>query len=208
MKKYIYILLILSCLLVKAEEPEILLTAYNTASIDGFISPMEVEKDTAEILIKRAQLPATETLYIVIVSGGGDIDSAAQLSFLINNLPNVSLICKYCASAASAIFVGSKTPRLVIKKSNLLMHHMFNPKFTIKEAKNYKYIKEFIRVSDLFDSIYYSTMKISKKEYEKKIDNKDWTTDMKESLKNHLADKAVKLKCDKSVQHLFPDTCS
>ncbi len=196
-----------------AKPPEVVeLNRLNTYVWSNEVSPVTTDEFIAALIGKRVLLDRVNPyakLYIVIVSGGGSYEHALAMKRLISQIPYVTLICKYCASAAGFIFATTPgTERLAIKKSQLLMHEMYLPHFTAENAKNPSIAKDLIKSSDEFNAAMYTKIGISKAEYEKKIINKEWNLYGEDLVKNKLADKLVNIKCDTYVNTLAPDTCS
>lgn len=194
-------------------KPEVVeLNRLNTYVWSNEVSPVTTDEFMAALIGKRVLLDRVNSyakLYIVIVSSGGSYEHALVIKKLIEQIPYVTLICKYCASAAGFIFATTPgTPRLAIKKSILLMHEMYLPKFTAQHAKNPAIAEDLIKSSDEFNAAMYTKIGISKAEYEKKIINKKWNLYGEELVKHNLADKLVTVKCDAYVNTLAPDTCS
>jgi len=187
------------------------LTGVNTYVFSNEINAVTTDEFISALIGKRAILDNVDpkaTLYIVIVSGGGEYYNAVLMKELIAKVSNVTLICKYCASAAGFIFGTTSVPRLAIKKSIVLMHEMYIPKLTANNAKNPALLNSLIKDSDAFNLALYSKIGISKEEYEKKIINKEWTLYGEDVVKYKLADKLVTIHCDGYVKQLAPDTCS
>ncbi len=188
------------------------LNRLNTYVWSSEITPVTTDEFMAALIGKRVLLDRINPyakLYIVIVSGGGSYEHSLAMRRLIPQIPYVSLICKYCASAAGFIFGTTPgIPRLAIKKSQLLMHEMYLPHFTAEHAKNPSIARDLIKSSNEFNKALYEKIGISKAEYEKKIIGKEWNLYGEELVKNNLADKMVTIKCDEYVKQLAPDTCS
>ena len=184
------------------------LNIHNTAFISEEITPLSLEKDANYLIQKRVMLPADEILYIVIPSAGGQYRVELQLSRFIELMPNVVLICKYCASAAAALFVESTHERLVFKKSQVLMHEMYYPHFTAEMGKNPQYIESLASDSDDFNKVFYSRLKMSRKAYERKIMNTEYSLFGLNILKKGLADEYVLLSCDYDLSRILIETCS
>lgn len=196
-----------------AKPPEVIeLNRLNTYVWSNEVSPVTTDEFMAALIGKRILLDRVNPyakLYVVIVSGGGSYEHALVMKRLISQIPYVTLICKYCASAAGFIFATTPgTERLAIKKSQLLMHEMYLPHFTAQNAKNPAIMKDLIKSSDEFNAAMYTKIGMSKADYEKKIINKDWILNGDELVKHKLADKLVNIKCDVYVNTLAPDTCS
>lgn len=190
---------------------EVELTRVNTYIFSSEINLVTTDEFMAALVGKRILLDSIDpqaTLYVVIVSGGGSYESSLLMKTLIEKVPHVTLICKYCASAAGFIFGTTPVPRLVIKKSILLMHEMYLAHYTAKQAMTPSIAKNLIKSSEEFNKSMYTKLQMSKEDYEKKIVDKEWNLYGEEIVKNHLADKLVTIKCDYYLKQLAPDTCS
>ena len=194
-----------------AKPQEVELTRVNTYVFSSEINPVTTDEFMAALVGKRVLLDSINPqapLYIVIVSGGGSYENSLVMKRIIEKVPNVQLICKYCASAAGFIFGTTPVPRLAIKKSILLMHEMYLAHYTAKNAANAAIARNLIQSSEEFNKAMYTKLQMSKEDYEKKIVDKEWNLYGEEIVKNHLADKLVTVKCDYYIKQLAPDTCS
>jgi ATP-dependent protease ClpP protease subunit len=144
---------------------------------------------------------------VVIVSGGGQYGEGVRLMNVINSVPNTTVICKYCASAAGMVFGASTSRRLVIQKSELIMHEMFMDHITAN-MMGPNLANSLKKSSDEFNQIMYSKIGMSKADYEKKILNTEWILDGIDIVKFHLADEFVRLDCDDILKYILKDTCS
>lgn len=187
------------------ELEKIELTVKNIAYISETIDKTTALSDIKSIAGSRLMLPMDKTLYIIIASYGGDIDAAYAIERSISVLPNVKVICTYCASAAGHIFLASDVPRLVVKNSKMMMHEV---KQTMTAAECTKdRIEAFKKDSDDFNKIFEQKLGLTSKEYCLKIKDTNWTVDSAEMLKLGLADKLVSVKCDDFVKQIAPNTC-
>ena len=182
------------------------LSAANTAYTSEVINAFTVEKDLAHIILKRAMLPQDQTLYVVIVSGGGNVKMAYKMASVLNSLQNVSLICQYCASAAGALFELTDLPRIVVSGTNMMMHEMYLGRFTARHITA-AVLEDLKEQTEYFNAIFWTRMKMTKAEYEYRIAGKDWTVEQKEMLKRNLADELVKVKCTEEIKQILPNTC-
>lgn len=192
--------------------PTVELNRYNTYVFSEEINPVTTDVFVAALVGKRIMLDQAlgrdAMLYVVLVSGGGLYDNSLIMRNALRKIPNVTLICKYCAYAAGFIFISTGVPKLAIKKTIMLMHEMYLPHVTAKHTLNAGMLASLRRSSDEFNKAHYTVIGISKEEYEKKITDKEWTVRGAELIPLHLADKIVKLNCDQTVKFLAPDTCS
>lgn len=184
------------------------LTGENTIIFNTEVTGVSVDVFMKATLGARQMLAPTKTLYVLIVSGGGEYESGKNLLGFFKLVPNTQMICKYCASMAGAIFVESGVKRLVIPKSQLLMHEMYYPHFTAKMGENPSYITSLKKDSDDFNKFFWSRIPMTKEAYERKILNTEWNLYGQEIVNNNLADELVDIKCDAYVQRLAPDTCT
>ncbi len=91
-----------------ADREKIKLTGHNTVLFDATIDDSSIDTSLAALTGKRLTLPLSQTVYILIASGGGNY--AASLKFIeaVKYFPNLKMICKYCGSAAGMIFATAK----------------------------------------------------------------------------------------------------
>lgn len=210
MKKLVTFLLFLSLSIPAfAKSPEMIeLTGRNTIILNTVIDDTTADTFSAAVVGKRVMLgDETTPLYVIIVSGGGQYGASLKFKKLFEVIPGISLICKYCASAAGMLFVTHKGPRLAIKKTVVLMHEMYLQHATIKDVMNNAEMRMFYQQNEDFNKMHYSIIGISRDEYEKKIVGKEWIVEGEETVKLHLADKVVKIHCDAYISMLAPDTC-
>lgn len=192
----------------KSKPRTIFLHAANTVIYDE-----SVEAVSADNLVKAAgglrdAMPLNETLYIVIVSPGGMYRVGLNIMSILRSLPNTHLICKYCGSMAGQIFAATGLKRLVVNKSELMMHEMTLQSVTANMAKNKKLMDSLISDSDIFNARMYKMIGISKEEYERRIIGKEWILKGKDIVDHKLADELVTVQCDPYMTQLIPDTCS
>lgn len=183
------------------------LTGANTVVLGGVIEPVAVDTFTAAVIAKRSILPPGQVLYILIASPGGDVEAALTLQRVLENIPNSAVICKYCLSAASYLFITARQPRLAIDSSYMLNHQMYQPHFTAKDSLDAKGLEMFRKESDYFDKQIYTRLGITKAQYEENIVDTEWILEGEDLVKNKAADKIVTLRCNKYMEHLAPNTC-
>lgn len=172
----------------------------NAASADSFVSAVVGKRTMLDLYSKG------ETLFIIIASSGGQYYDVKMMRAMLAKIPNVALICKYCASAAGYLFITHTGKRYVIEKSHLLMHEMYIPKLTAAQVDTYNF-RSLIKDSEEFNKEHYSRIGITREEYEKKIIETEWSVFGSGILDIHLADEIVKLSCNPYVQRMAPDTC-
>lgn len=213
MKKLILAIILLTTQLAvaKPRRPdalrEITLTPYNTVYLGGMIHRGMVDAFVFEMVIKRAFLDSKEPLFILINSGGGEVYAAMDIAAAIKDTPNIELVCSYCGSAAAYIFEATSKPRLISHQSNILMHEMYITHMTAEMLTNIRAIAEFVRLSDEFDKLFYTTIGITREEYMDHIRNRVWVLFGDDMLSHHLADKRVKISCDKDVAAVEYNLC-
>lgn len=184
---------------------EVQLSGSNTVFMASEINTLSVNKDMGDIMGKRLLLPQAETLYIVLVSPGGSVPDGVVLANFIAQMPNVQLICIYCASMAGAIFEMVPVKRLVLEKSNIMMHEMRIS--ASAKVLTPKLLKNFKKQSDIFNKLFYTKLNWSKAKYEQLIENSEINMDGFEMVKGGLADEIIIIKCDQYLQSFAPRTC-
>lgn len=190
------------------KEETIELSGNNVVLLNTEIKDDTMDTFAAAVVGKRIMLGPDKPLYILIVSGGGLYGTSLRMKRLFEVIPDIQVICKYCASAAGMLFVTHKGPRLVTNKSVLLMHEMYIEHATAKIVTNLFQVRMLIKNSDDFNKMHYDLIGISKEEYEKKIVGKEWTVEGKDIIKLHLADKFVHIHCNDYLKSMAPDTCT
>src|ERR1035437_6130290 len=93
------------------------------------IFDQEININTTDVFIaalvgKRMLLDESKTLYVLLVSPGGDFAQAKIMKYMLASVPNVAIICKACNSAAGYL-LATGVKRIVIKKSTMAMHEVF-----------------------------------------------------------------------------------
>ena len=188
-------------------DADIYLNGANTVLFDQAIVPQTVDTFAAAVTGKRLLLDPTAPLYILIASPGGYVDVGERLSRFLNMMENTILICRYCASDAGLLLATYKGPRVVMEDSQFIMHEMFMDHVTGEMLRSTRDIKAFIARSDEFNKTLYTMIGISRQEYERRIIKKEWELTGAEIVKNHLADRVVKVACDPYMKSLAPVSC-
>lgn len=188
---------------------EIELGTHNTVILDGRLDMLAIDQFAPAAVAKRMFLPEQETLYVLIASEGGQAGAAYELLSIIDSLPNTAVICKFCASGAGMIFAATKQKRLAIDKSVAIMHEMFQPKLTANIARNRSRLNDLIASSEAFDKVMYTSLKMRKKDYQSRINDKEWEIKGKELVDFKMADELITVKCiGERFPLIAPDTCS
>jgi ATP-dependent protease ClpP protease subunit len=191
----------------KEDSSPILLTPSNTYVMSGGINNLSVDQTISGIIGKRVLLDAISgeeaTLYLIISSTGGYYKSSLILKeFLATALTsaNVKIICDYCGSAAGMLFITAEQERLVTYQSQVMMHEMYQPRFTANYAKDKELLQSLIQDSDIFNQMIYSELGITKEAYEAKIIDKEWNVYGKDLVKIKAADRYVIINCSPSLK--------
>jgi hypothetical protein len=184
------------------------LTESNTVIFDSKIDNLEVYKILSELRYRRAKLSHNKPLYLVIVSGGGYYDAAKFWRKELATIPNLTLICKYCASAAGYIFATFEGPRLVIDKSLMVMHEMYIDHVTANMLMRLDLFEGLSRNSQEFNKAISDIIGISPDEYSLRILDRNWEVEGSDIVNLHLADKVIKLNCSPKIADFAPNTCS
>jgi ATP-dependent protease ClpP protease subunit len=191
----------------QAKQQIINLHGANTVLLNVEINAATTDTFIAAIIGKRLSLPQDQILYVIIASPGGQYPYGLILQEVFKQVPNIALICKYCASAAGFIFGTADVPRYVTEKSLLIMHEMYLPHLTAKESLRTDILKDLVKSSEDFNRAIYTVIGMSKEDYDKKIVNTEWDVEGEDIVKIHMADKLVTLNCDPYVKSIAPDTC-
>lgn len=180
----------------------------NTLIFDSEVNEISVNTFVRALIGLRNELPMNQKLYVIIASPGGQYGAGKKLLAFMDRVPNMELVCKYCASAAGMLFIASKHRRLVIEKSDILMHEMYLAKVTAITASNPFIIKDLVSASEEFNKMHYSRIGMTREAYMNKIKDKVWNVWGGEALKLHLADEQVVLHCNDYIKMLAPKTCN
>jgi hypothetical protein len=202
----------INCNTTPSKRESVVLNGYNTQIFDLDINPITADNFIAALVGKRVMLDEMAgpqaTLYVVIISGGGQYSDVIHMRKALSQAPNVTVICKYCASAAGYLFATYNGPRLAIDKSKLMMHEMYMNHITLKKYLDQDLLNSLKNSSDEFDAAMYTIIGISKQEYESKITNAEWVVNGQELVDLHLATSIVDIQCDQYINYLLPNTCS
>lgn len=191
-----------------ASAREVNLTVNNTVVFDEEVTPNTVHNLFGALLFVRVNNDdLTQPIYLLIASPGGSYYEALRLKDIINSVPNLVVICKYCASAAGMLFGTFTGPRYVINKSELLMHEMYVNHVTSIIASNPRFSISLKKDSEDFNALLYKRIGISKAVYQKKIKGTEWSLIGPDIVKFNLADEVVKVNCDAFMQVVAPVTC-
>jgi ATP-dependent protease ClpP protease subunit len=184
------------------------LNGANTVIFSNEIDGVQADTILHAIVGKRLLLRPTETLYVVIVSGGGNYSNAMVMKEFLATMPNTQVICKYCASAAGMLFATFPKPgRLAIKSSEVLMHEMYMPKVTAKMVNEKTILAGLLIDSEAFNKLMRTELGMSRADYEAKIADTEWSVMGVDNVTLKLADEFVVLECDQYVKRLAPKTC-
>jgi len=92
MKFLTYLLAIGLCLPAFGKTKTIELKGENTLTLSVEIRPDTADMFVNALIAKRTMLPKEQTLYILIASPGGDIESARLIKEVLKNVPNTAVI--------------------------------------------------------------------------------------------------------------------
>jgi ATP-dependent protease ClpP protease subunit len=194
--------------IVEVEARTVELGTHNTVILDRDLNYLTLDVFEPAAVAKRMFLPPNEVLYILIVSPGGQALAAYELLEFIESLPNVALICKNCNSGAAMIFAATTHPKLAINKSSAIMHEMYVPKMTARMMQDKKQTQATVKFSAEFDKLMADSLSMKLKDYQDKINNKEWAIKGKELVDFKMADELVDIICIGRLLQIAPDTCS
>jgi len=192
----------------KDKTTNIFLTERNTVSLSTEMNLSSIDTLINAMVMKRISLPAESMLYLLIVSIGGEVRTIDPVLKMASELPNIAVICKYCASAAGSLFVRFPGPKYVIKKSVAMFHHDALVRFTADMVDNVKMLQTFKQESKEFDQQIADAMGMELKDYEVKIKEKDWDISGFDIIKIDRYVTSANITCDADALAMYPDTCS
>lgn len=188
-------------------DADVYLNGANTVLFDQAIVPQTADTFAKAVMGQRILIGPSQPLYVLIASPGGYVDVGERIYTFLGSMENLTLICRFCASDAGLLFATFKGPRLVTDGTQFIMHEMFMDHVTGEMLRSQLDIAAFIQRSDDFNKRLYNMIGMSRQEYEKKIVKKEWELTGNEIVKNHLADRMVKVACDPYMKSLAPITC-
>lgn len=182
------------------------LNAMNTVVFDDTIDFNSVHNIANAIAFTRIITTPQEPVYMLLASPGGNFSEYRRLKYIINKLPGLVLICRYCASTAGALFGTFPGPRYVTADSELLMHEMYVDHVTSASLTKTN-LDSLKKASDEFNEEIYKQLGITKQQYQKKIENNEWILKGQGIVNHNMADKVVSIACDDFLQAAAPATC-
>lgn len=181
-----------------ASKETIELTPNNTINLRGEISESSLGKVINEYL-KLSKQNNGEKIYIVVNSPGGDVIAGLEFLRFMKTTKNTTLVCLQCISMAHVIFQILPSERLVVSDNTMMAHRarggisgQLNDGELESRLSNIKAI-----LSDMERQVA-ERIGISIEEYKQKINN-EWWTYGEQSVKEHVADRVVDLKCSQEL---------
>jgi ATP-dependent protease ClpP protease subunit len=182
------------------------LNEMNSLGFAQYINPYAVDLTMSAVTAKSLMVK-DDPLYLVVASYGGEYFSAKVLKFYLDRVPNLTLICTNCQSAAGMIFGTSSHKRLVTTKSIVMMHEMYVQKVTANQITKQSLVESLQRDSREFNLLMANKLDMPVDKYEDKIRDAEWTLEGKDIVDAGLADEVVRIRCNDYVKAVMPVTC-
>jgi ATP-dependent protease ClpP protease subunit len=189
--------------------PSVELTGMNTVVMDGEINIVSTDV-TIKALTAVAMVAKGQPVYLLLVSPGGELNAAMALKDSMDTIPNLYVICKFCASAAGMLFVTAKH-RLALENSEFMAHEPYLTRVNAEMLMNTDEMTQFLVDSLQFDTLEATAMGMTIDMYLLKIRSSPeemWWLHGKELVANKAADKVVTLNCNAYMNALAPKSCS
>ena len=186
----------------------IVLNDKNMISIDSRIDGLSMsvaKKELQKLVDIRGR--GFYTIYIVVRSGGGSLDAGFKFANYAKNIPLVETISIDSFSMASAIVNilpgkrwGTPTCSIGFHEGTLLIESVIPSPYVNRadiERMRQLYEKSF----EEFEAANYSRMKISKEEYQSKVNGKDWVVSGNAAVLANAIDEIADVVCDNSLKN-------
>lgn len=175
----------------------ITLTLKNTVNIRGSIDERSMKIAAVQLEILRQQNPK-ETIYLVINSGGGQIDAGLQFIRFAKSLDNVKTITLEAASMASAIVEALPGERLMTENATFMFHRARGSVEGFYDGEIESRLAFFKKMIAVLEEGNAKRIGISLSNYKANVLGEWWLVG-KEAIRNNVADRIVSLKCDKEL---------
>lgn len=196
MKKYIILLLIINTILCY---DLINLNNKNTITLRGPIDEISSSYIIDKLLSLNYTLDKNNEIYLYMTTPGGSVISGYDIINIIDTIKltrNISCITDFSASMGFAIF-QTCTNRYILQHGILMQHQMSSIiDGPIEKMKSYMKLSN--ELEETLNNIQANRLKIDVYDFKRKIMN-DWWTFGKNNIKDNIADKIVKVACDKEM---------
>lgn len=183
----VIISLIISLFYLASLAGNINLTDKNTLNLRG-----RIDKDNVDMIIKNykklRKISKTETIYLVVESGGGYIYDGFRLIDVLKNDKNLHTVTIFAASMASAIVETLPGTRFMVPNATFMFHRAGGLKYAIDLLPLEKGNADRIGIS--LDDYRMRALQ-------------EWWIKGEENLKLNIADKSVTITCDDSLNRTF-----
>jgi ATP-dependent protease ClpP protease subunit len=176
------------------------LTSENTIFINGAVTPESVAKVVAAAKQLDSPTPSKEPLYLVLNTGGGDIDAGIEM---IENLQRLNrpvvTITAFAASMGFQAVQGLNT-RLIQKNGTLMSHKAkggFWGEFPGQMDSRYQFWLKRVENMDKV-AVKRAKGKYTLESYQKLVENEFWC-EGEDCIEAGFADALVNAQCDKSL---------
>lgn len=179
----------------------IVLTKKNTAILRGQVNDKSVAKLEESLKMLSRGLKADEVIYLVIDSGGGEVEAGLNLIDFVHGLPvKVKTISIFSASMAFHI-VQFLDERLALRHGKLMQHPgSLGISGPVQNVRSW--FKSNEDASDRIDREVAKRLKISFEKYRDLIHDDLWL-DGKQALDLNAIDRIVNVRCDATLDGTY-----
>jgi ATP-dependent protease ClpP protease subunit len=192
---------LLATLLISFQARALNLNTANTVNLRGSINESSVAKAYQDIeSLRNLRGVAKYPIYLVVNSPGGSVLQGMKLIKYMKTVPNLKVICLFCASMAHAILQHHPEERLILEDSMLMAHRAsatFRGQFAQGEVEST--LKVLSALINYLESITANRIGLSLKDYKQKIINEWWTFGA-ESIKQNVADRVITINCSRELE--------
>lgn len=182
---------------------KIIIGSHNSHTIDDAIdetSATEAILALANLDLKRAD--SRTPIYLILNSPGGSVVHGERLIQFAKLIPNLHTVSIYAASMAHAIVQALSGTRYATENNQMMAHRakgVFSGQFGEGEVESrLKLARQIIEAMEKRNA---ARIKISLKEYQKKVVN-EWWTYGQHSVRENMVDKIIDLQCTKELIEL------
>lgn len=155
--------------------------------------------------LTKAALSGADHVEILLNSPGGDFSEGTEMVTVLHAFKGIKTTCIVDGEAASMAFyfLQGCDERMAVSNASLMAHELYLEE--IDDANRYKLremLKDLDQAANIMNSFEAKRMKMSLKDFEKEVANKNWVMNAQEALKNHAIDKIIEI--DKPVKPSIP----
>ncbi len=182
-----------------AYSEQLKLTPANTVLIRGEINDASVSKAMNDLSVLNKKRQLGSTIYLVLDTPGGDIESGETLISYLKSVPKVSTVTIFAASMGSAIVEALPGTRYITDDGTLMFHRAkagLSGQIEMGEVESrLTWIKSIVLRMEKRNA---KRMNMSLQAYKAKVKDEYWL-DSGQSIATNAADKVVDIVCSQSL---------